>query len=148
MIHFPFLECYQPFDFIHGFIHVLDLTRFHSKHVLKYIIYFMCVYVLHVSNCLFSSLLHVRYIFSELFQFPIVFSRYRSRPVRLFNVRLEINDRFFLLGYCGKKLNFLFVFFKLQVEVGDVILKVNETDVKRFSTKEGKHTHNCTLNKF
>ena len=25
-----------------------------------------------------------------------------------------------------------------QVEVGDVILKVNETDVNRFSTKEGK----------
>lgn len=29
-------------------------------------------------------------------------------------------------------------FFLFQVEVGDVILKVNETDVNRFSTKEGK----------
>lgn len=29
--------------------------------------------------------------------------------------------------------------FLLQVEVGDVILKVNETDVIRFTTKEGKY---------
>lgn len=27
----------------------------------------------------------------------------------------------------------------MQVEVGDVILKVNETDVNRFSTKEGNY---------
>ena len=30
-------------------------------------------------------------------------------------------------------------FFAWQVEAGDVILKVNETDVKRFTTKEGKY---------
>jgi hypothetical protein len=35
-----------------------------------------------------------------------------------------------------KKLNICLLF--PQVEAGDVILKVNETDVNRFSTKEGK----------
>lgn len=34
------------------------------------------------------------------------------------------------------EVNFLLMF---QVEAGDVILKVNETDVNRFSTKEGKY---------
>lgn len=38
--------------------------------------------------------------------------------------------------FAKSSLNLVF-FFKFQVEVGDVILKVNETDVKRFSTKEG-----------
>jgi hypothetical protein len=36
----------------------------------------------------------------------------------------------------GKELNICLLF--SQVEAGDVILKVNETDVNRFSTKEGK----------
>lgn len=31
-----------------------------------------------------------------------------------------------------------FFLFLLQVEAGDVILRVNEVDVNRFSTKEGK----------
>lgn len=35
------------------------------------------------------------------------------------------------------KLDKIFLF--LQVEAGDVILKINGTDVHRFSTKEGKY---------
>lgn len=32
-------------------------------------------------------------------------------------------------------------YFLLQVEVGDVILEVNNTDVNRFSTKEGNNVY-------
>lgn len=42
-----------------------------------------------------------------------------------------LTEQFFMI------IIFLFLFF-LQVEAGDVILKINGTDVHRFSTKEGE----------
>jgi hypothetical protein len=44
------------------------------------------------------------------------------------------------------KLEIFNLFFSLlQVEAGDVILKINGTDVHRFSTKEGKYVE-CIIN--